>query len=600
MLKHQQINVTNELKYKKIDAIETLERNIKVLQLIVVLIVFTLLFINTRFLSAILDYIPLQSVITLLLIVSGLVIGVLYLVKKISDTAIRKLREYGRNIETLLISIQQEISDRGVVEEDLKKTRNELEDKVEERTSDLSNTVKTLKDQITERSKVEDKLKYQALYDQLTDLPNRVMFKRHLHRVITRPKRHKDYQFAILFMDVDRFKIVNDSLGHIMGDQLLVEVARRLEDCLRTTDTVARFGGDEFAILLDDINDATDAIRISDRIQNELSLPFNLNGQEVFTTASIGIAMSATGYNLEDDLIRDADAAMYRAKAIGRGRYEIFDRKIHTTAMNLLQLEADLWRAVENMEFLVHYQPIVSLTSGKITGVEALLRWKHPQRGYIPPDEFIPLAEEIGLISKIGEWLLRIACNQNKAWQDAGYGLLNMGVNFSARQFQYQDIPELIKEVIQQSGLAAQSLNIEITESIAMETHCIKILNELSAAGVQTSIDDFGTGYSSLGSIKRFPINTIKIDKSFIKDIPVDSNAKAIVKAIIAMAHSLKIKIIAEGVETEAQLAFLRANQCDEIQGYFCSPPLPVEEFNKLIEIKGIQLLEIVNKEVCI
>jgi EAL domain-containing protein (putative c-di-GMP-specific phosphodiesterase class I) len=304
----------------------------------------------------------------------------------------------------------------------------------------------------------------------------------------------------------------------------------------------------------------------------------------VFTTVSIGIALSVTGYKMEDDLLRDADSAMYRAKTIGRGRCEIFDRKIHDSVTNHLKLETDLWNAVENMEFLVYYQPIISIAYDKIVGAEALLRWKHPQRGFIPPDEFIPLAEETGLISSIGEWVLRRACSQSKAWQDEGYELLNIGVNFSPCQFQYQNIPELINNVLQETGLSAKALNIEITESIAMEDQCIKILNELTAVGVQTSIDDFGTGYSSLGSLKKFPINAIKIDRSFIKDIGVDSNVEWIIKAIIAMAHSLKMKVIAEGVETKHQLEFLRSQNCEEIQGYFFSPPVPERDFTNMLK----------------
>jgi diguanylate cyclase (GGDEF)-like protein/PAS domain S-box-containing protein len=427
---------------------------------------------------------------------------------------------------------------------------------------------------ITERKQTDEKLKQQAFYDQLTNLQNRTMFTKHLRRVIERPKRHMNYLFAVLFMDLDRFKVINDSLGHIIGDKLLVAVARRLEACVRPNDSVARFGGDEFAILLDDIKNVSDATCVADRIQKELSLPFNLRGHEVFTSASIGIALSATGYDREEDILRDADSAMYRAKAIGKARYEIFDTEIHTSAMEILQLEVDLRRAVERNEFLVYYQPVVSLTDARIVGVEALLRWQHPNRGFIPPMEFIPLAEETGLISTIGEWILRKACAQNKVWQDAGYKHLIINVNLSARQFHYHDIPELIGRVLQETGLAAQSLNIEITESIAMEARSIKILNELTAMGVQTAIDDFGTGYSSLGSLKSFPINAIKIDKTFIKDVTSDTNAGSIVRAIIAMAHSLKM------------------NLCDEAQGYIFSPPIPEEEFTELLK-EGLSFLPV-------
>jgi diguanylate cyclase (GGDEF)-like protein len=428
------------------------------------------------------------------------------------------------------------------------------------------------------------KLSHQAQYDHLTSLPNRAMFTNKLRRLIIRPEYHENYQFALLFMDLDRFKIVNDNLGHGIGDQLLKEVAARLEDCIRATDIAARIGGDEFAVFLDDINNVSNAKKITDRIQKKLSEPYDLNGHEIVTTASIGIALSATGYTLVEDLIRDADTAMYRAKSIGRGQYEIFDPQIRTSVENTLQLEADLWRAVENMEFLVYYQPIVSIESGVMTGIEALLRWEHPERGFIPPDEFIPLAGETGLMSSIGEWMIRTACSQNKAWQDAGYPELKVHVNFSARQFYYQNLSEMVDRILKETGMSAEFLNVEITENTAMEANSIKILNELSAMGVQTSIDDFGTGYSSIGSLMRFPINAIKIDKSFIKDIAVNPNVEVVIKTIIAMAHSLTVKVIAEGVETEEQLAFLRSHNCDEMQGFIFSKPVSEEEFTGLLE----------------
>jgi diguanylate cyclase (GGDEF)-like protein/PAS domain S-box-containing protein len=369
---------------------------------------------------------------------------------------------------------------------------------------------------ITNRKKAEKQLEQQAYYDQLTHLSNRVLFTKYMRRIIKSAKRHRNYQFAVLFIDLDRFKIINDSLGHIIGDQLLISVARRLENCIRPNDVIARFGGDEFAMLLDDIKEISDVTRVADRIQSELLAPFNLSGHEVVTTASIGIALSATGYDREEDILRDADAAMYRAKNLGRARYEIFDKEMHTKAMKLLKLEADLRKAIKRKEFLVYYQPIVSLINNRITGVEALLRWQHPRRGLISPTEFIPLAEETGLISAIGEWVLWTACAQNKIWHDAGYQDLHIEVNFSARQFQQKGFSELIKRVIQDTGITAESINVEVTESIAMEDYSIAVMNELSAVGVQTSIDDFGTGFSSLSSLKRFPINAIKIDRSFV------------------------------------------------------------------------------------
>jgi predicted signal transduction protein with EAL and GGDEF domain len=347
---------------------------------------------------------------------------------------------------------------------------------------------------------------------------------------------------------------------------------------------VARFGGDEFAVLLDATKYMSEATHVADRIQQQLQFPFNLEGQEVFTSASIGIALSARAYDQDEDILRDADSAMYRAKALGKARYEIFDTEMHKSAIRIMQMEADLRRAVDRDEFIVHYQPVVSMADGKICGAEALVRWNHPTHNLIPPIDFIPLAEETGLISSIGALVLKTACAQNKAWQDAGYSPILMKVNFSARQFHHQNVVEMIKDVIRDTGLLAEYLDIEITESIATEESSVAILNELSRLGMEISIDDFGTGYSSLGSIKSFPINTIKIDRSFIRDITIDRDDEAIVRAIIAMAHNLKMKVLAEGVEKEDQRNFLAARNCDEIQGFLISKPLPSLEFTRLLE----------------
>ncbi len=437
---------------------------------------------------------------------------------------------------------------------------------------------------IHNRKKAEIQLEQQAFSDQLTNLPNRAMFLKYMEHITKRVERQKDYQFAVLFIDLDRFKIVNDSLGHMIGDQLLISVSKRLELCIRPNDVISRFGGDEFAILLDDINDQNDAIRVANRIQKELSVSFNLESHEVSTSASIGIALSATGYTRIEDILRDADSAMYRAKNLGRARYEIFDKKMHAAAMKLLQMEADLRNALKRKELCVFYQPIISFADKSITGMEALLRWKHPKHGLVYPMDFIPLAEETGLILQIGEWVLRTACEQNRTWHDAGHQDLKMEVNFSARQFQHNDISSLISKTLNETGTAPDCLDIEITESIAMEDHSITALNELARIGVKTSIDDFGTGFSSLASLRRFPIDAIKIDRSFVKDIETDMNSEAIVKAIIAMAHSLNMQVVAEGVETEQQFAFLKSHHCDKMQGFLFSPPVPVDEFTSLLE----------------
>ena len=452
----------------------------------------------------------------------------------------------------------------------------------------MTNNLKTVNERLIEdivkRKQTEKQLEHQAFYDQLTNLPNRSKFLKHLERMLKHVQRHNDYLFAVLFIDLDRFKIVNDSLGHIMGDKLLVEVARQLETCIRPNDRIARFGGDEFAIFLHDIKDESSALRVANRIHLILNTPFNLDGHEIFTSASIGITLSSTGYENQEDILRDADSAMYRAKGLGRACSEIFDSEMHAHVSKILRLESDLKKALERKEFMLYYQPIVSATDGLITGAEALLRWKHPQYGFISPMDFIPIAEETGLITTIGEWILRTACRQHKEWQDAGYQHLLMKVNFSLRQFNDKNLTELVKRILKETNMPAQLLDVEITESIAMADNAIEILNQLTAMGIQTSLDDFGTGYSSLGSLTHFPINTIKIDRAFIKDFTIDINAKAIIKAIIAMAHSLNMEVVAEGVETEDQLAFLQSQECDKMQGYLFSPPVPEEDFRKLLE----------------
>lgn len=432
----------------------------------------------------------------------------------------------------------------------------------------------------------EKELLHDVFHDELTGLPNRALFIDRLGFAIGRTKQPGNYSFALLFLDVDRFKIVNDSLGHKTGDKLLIAIARRLKACLRSGATVARFGGDEFAILLDDVQNVSDATRVADRIQKKLAAPFNLSGQEVFVTASIGIAPSAAECERPEDLLHNADMAMYRAKARGKACYERFDVDMRASAVARLQLEANLRQAAQRREFRLYFQPIVSLEGGAVTGAEALLRWQHPQRGLISPAEFIPLAEETGLIVPIGEWVLRTACAQAQVWHAAGHSDLRVTVNFSARQFEHPNLAALIRTVLKETGLAASALELEITESIAMKDIGFSgaILTELSAHGVHISIDDFGTGSSSLRYLKRFPIDTLKIDQTFVRDLASDVSDAAITAAMIAMAHSLELKVIAEGVETEQQLAFLRSRQCDEMQGYLFSPPVPAEAFMKLLQ----------------
>jgi diguanylate cyclase (GGDEF)-like protein/PAS domain S-box-containing protein len=442
---------------------------------------------------------------------------------------------------------------------------------------------------ITQRKLNEDLLQYASLHDALTGLANRVLFTKRLEQAIEQAKQNKQYLFAVLFLDLDRFKVVNDSLGHLVGDQLLITVAHRLRACLRPHDMVARLGGDEFTILLEDIPDILTAVHMADRILRELTAPIKLDNHELFTSASMGIALSSTGYDRPEDILRDADMTMYRAKAQGRSCHELFEAGMRTQAVARRTLEAELRRAIERQEFQLYYQPIVSLASGLIVGVEALIRWQHPQQGLISPNQFIPVAEETGLIIPIGEWVLRTACAKIQTWHQTGYSALHLAVNVSIRQFQRgggrQDLPELIASILQETGLPAQALELEITESIPLMNNDFNriILNQLKALGLRLALDDFGIS-SSLSLLKQFPISTLKIDQSFVKEIINNHSDAAIITAIINMAHNLGLKVIAEGVETEAQLAWLQVQQCDEIQGYLFSPPLPAPEITKLLQ----------------
>lgn len=438
-----------------------------------------------------------------------------------------------------------------------------------------------------DRKLAEEQLRHDNLHDVLTGLPNRALFMDRLGICVAHSKRRKDHGFAVLFLDVDRFKVVNDSLGHMIGDQLLIGIARRLESCLRPGDTIARFGGDEFAILVDDIKGVSDATRVAERIRTELEQPLNLNGVEVFSTASIGINMATSNYAAAEDVLRDADTAMNRAKALGRARYEIFDQEMRAFVVELLQLETDLRRAVERKEFLIHYQPIVSLKSGAINGFEALVRWQHPQRGLISPIKFISLAEETGLIIPIGYWVLRQACAQMQAWHGEypKNPPLTISVNLSAKQFAQPDLIRQIEVILKETGLDPRYLRLEITEGVIMHNvdSTIQMLMELRALNVQLHIDDFGTGYSSFSYLYRFPIQSLKIDRSFISRMGIEDENSEIVRTIVNLARNLHMEVIAEGIETTAQLAVLNELQCECGQGFHFSQPVDCATATSLI-----------------
>jgi diguanylate cyclase (GGDEF)-like protein len=434
----------------------------------------------------------------------------------------------------------------------------------------------------------------QAYYDALTGLPNRIFFKDRIKHKLTYT-HHGTQKLAIMILDLDRFKNVNDYLGHAIGDLLLQDVAGRLKGCFHDDDAVFHLGGDEYAVILSNIPHMQDVTRAAEKIVTALAQPFILEGHEIFITTSIGISIYSSDGEDRETLIKNAETAMYRAKEMNRDNYQFYSPEMNAKAVEQLSLENSLRKALGRKEFLLYYQPQVDIETGQIVGVEALLRWYRPDLGLISPADFIPLAEENGLIVPIGEWVLRTACEQNKAWQEAGFSPIRVSVNLSMRQFQQKNLAKTIARILKETDLDARWLKLEITESVVMHNaeETIATLHELKALGVHISIDDFGTGYSSLSYLKSFPIDTLKIDRSFVRDITTDTNDSAITKAVITLAHSLKLKVIAEGVETEGQLAYLRENQCDQMQGFLFSRPIPTTDFEKLLE-KGQKALLVI------
>ncbi len=426
----------------------------------------------------------------------------------------------------------------------------------------------------------EEKLRLQANYDSLTKLPNRTLFMDRLSHALSRGRRDRS-QVAVLFLDLDRFKKVNDTLGHNAGDKLLQQAARRLTDCVRETDTVARLGGDEFTVILPDLHNTHNTELVGRKMLQCLAEPFVIDGAEMLVTGSLGITVFPDDGEDAETLLKNADTAMYKSKEDGRNTFRFFTAKMNAKALEYLELENALRYAIEREEFILHYQPIIDLKTGRVTSAEALLRWDNPECGLVAPGKFIPVAEDTGLIVPIGEWVFRTACDQMQVWRDIGLSSLHVSVNLSARQSRDIAFKEMIHRILKETGADPKNITLEITESLFMEEdhRALAILSEFRTMGINLSLDDFGTGYSSLSYLKRFPVNILKIDRSFVVDIDKDTESQGLVEAIIAMAHSQKMKVIAEGAETKEQVEFLRSRECDEVQGFYFSHPLPAEEF---------------------
>ncbi|HVR71075.1 MAG TPA: EAL domain-containing protein [Vicinamibacteria bacterium] len=439
---------------------------------------------------------------------------------------------------------------------------------------------------VTARRQAEEQLHHAAQHDPLTDLPNRALFLGRLDGLIERTRRDPRQRFAVLLMDLDRFKTITDSLGHLVGDRLLVAVARRLEACLRRGEILVRFGGDEFTLLIEDVRDARQATRLAERIHAALLAPFVVDGNEVVMSASIGIVLGGAGHVRPEALLRDADTAMYRAKALGRGRHQLFDEAMHREAVDVLNLEMDMRRGLARGEFRLYYQPIVSIETGEVRAVEALLRWQHPERGLLLPESFVPLAEENGLILPLGSWVLRESCRQLGAWDGEGADRpLGLTVNLSPRQLSKRDFLDEVSGTVEECGLESRRITLEITESVIMDDAVMAagLLTRMRDREMEVSIDDFGKGHSSLSQLHRMPFDILKIDRSFVSAMGLRAGNREIVRTIVELGHNLDMRVVAEGVETPEQLAVLRAMGCDDAQGYLFSPPVPPTAVGPLV-----------------
>jgi len=471
-----------------------------------------------------------------------------------------------------------------------------LEEMVELRTRDLARTNESLRQQIAGRLRAEDRVNYLSFNDPLTGLPNQNFFKRRCERELEAAQRGKR-KLAAMFLSVDRFKNIYETLGHEAADGLLCEVGGRLAACVREDDMLAYFGGDEFAFLLKHVNGAEDALKIAGRVREALGPAFGLGGRELFVTASIGISICPDDGADGQTLLKNAAAALHRTRQEGGDNYQFYKAEMNAAALKRLALESDLRRALDREEFTVYYEPQAETEGGRVTGMEALVRWNHPELGLVSPAEFIPLAEDTGLIVPIGEWVLRAACRQARSWHAGGFANLGISVNLSPRQFEQPDLLETVARVLRETGLGGESLELELTESSLMKNaeEAAAVLCRLREMGVKISIDDFGSGYSSLNYLKRLPIDILKIDQSFVREMTTDPKDAAIVKTVITLAHNLNLKVKAEGVETEEQLALLRRLGCDEAQGYLFSRPLPAREFERfLLKRQGFAAAETV------
>jgi diguanylate cyclase (GGDEF)-like protein/PAS domain S-box-containing protein len=442
---------------------------------------------------------------------------------------------------------------------------------------------------VTHRKEAEEKLVYLAHYDGLTGLPNRALFFDRLKQTLAQAGR-RGVLAAVMFVDLDRFKVVNDTLGHAVGDELLRHVAQRLAGCVRVGDTVCRFSGDEFVLIINDLGASEDARLIAQKVLFAFADPFRVSGHEIFVSTSIGISMYPTDCEDEETLLKDADTAMYRAKESGRNNFQFYTREMNARAMYRLKLENSLRHALERGEFRLHYQPKACLHTGRVTGVEALLRWQRPEHGLVPPADFVPLLEDTGLIVPVGEWVIAEACRQIAAWRASGREPVSIAINISARQFAARNLGEIVTRVLDQHGADPRYIELELTESLLMVNteEAVRTLEYLKSLGLRLSIDDFGTGYSSLSYLKRFPIDALKIDRSFIDEITTDVGDATITRAVIGMAHNLGLKVVAEGVETQEQISFLSANGCDEAQGYYLARPRPAGEISEWLRAEWL------------